>query len=463
MSPLRVLSATFAGVAVALALAASASASTIFYIHANNIWAASPDGSGQRAITADGTASAPYLGVASGKQGSAPPLAFLRYTGSSFIYGSMRPDGTGAATNPASSTLPMPGFTQGDNHQLSMDVAGDRVAWTRASKPGSRETFTPYSIGLDGSSPLEVSTGTYTLTSTFGDTAGQSLLFDDAVGIDYSDANNAGALWPPAPAPCTSGISGYGLVRQAPQPHGSPDAGPAPIAYYCETSLDLLFPALSPNGQTIAAVASANPGPGRIVTIPIGGAASGSTESPLSYVTPAGSLGQRPDFSPDGSAIVFEDGSSHGIDTVPAGGGQPASVAADAVSPAWSPYNLAPAGGGPGGKTGAGNAPSIRSVRLVKKRVRAKQGIKLEVTLSRAATLRVQLARRVVKRKGHRRHTSYRSVGTVSFHAKAGRHRYTIKKVHHRRLKPGTYRLTIFAVSGKARSAHRRLTVTVTR
>ena len=93
----------------------------------------------------------------------------------------------------------------------------------------------------------------------------------------------------------------------------------------------------------------------------------------------------------------------------------------------------------------------------------AKQGIKLEVTLSRAATLRVQLARRVVKRKGHRRHTSYRSVGTVSFHAKAGRHRYTIKKVHHRRLKPGTYRLTVFAVSGKEQSAHRRLTVTVTR
>jgi len=463
MRPLKIFLATFG---LALALAAPASASSIFYIHANNIWAANPDGSGQRAITADGTSAAPYLGVASAKQGSAPPLAFLRYSGSSFVYGTIRPDGTGAAANPASATLPMPGFTQGDNHQLSMDAAGDRVAWTRASNIGSGETFSPHSIGVDGSSPLEVSRGTYTLTSTFGDPAGQSLLFDDAVGIDYSDANNDGALWPHAPAPCTAGTAGYGLVRQAPQPHGSSTSGPAPIAYYCENTLDLVFPALSPNGQTIAAVATGNPpGPGRIVTIPIGSAASGSSESPLTYVTPPGSLGQRPDFAPDGSAIVFEDGASHGIDSVPAAGGQPAAVVGDAISPAWSPYNLPPAGGagGPGSGAGSGHAPAIRAARLMKKRVRAKKGIALQVTLSAAGTLRVQVARRVVKLKGHRRRTSYRSVGTVSFHAKAGKHRYTIKKVKHRRLKPGTYRLTLYTVSGKAQSARHKLTVTVTR
>jgi hypothetical protein len=174
--------------------------------------------------------------------------------------------------------------------------------------------------------------------------------------------------------------------------------------------------------------------------------------------------GQRPDFSPDGSAIAFEDTASHGIATVPAAGGQPAPVVPDAISPAWSPYDLPAAGpGGGGGGAGAGHAPSIRAARLVKKRVRTRQGISLQITLSGAGTLRVQVARRVVMRKGHRRHTSYRSVGTVSFHAKKGRHRYTIKKVHRRRLKPGTYRLTIFTVSGKAHSARRRLTVTVTR
>lgn len=462
MRPPKLLTLALASLAATLAFAVPASASTIFYIHANNIWGANPDGTGQHALTADGTSVAPYLRVASAKQGSAPPLAFLRYDGSSFIYGTIRPDGTGAAANPASATLPMQGFNQGNSHQLSIDMAGDRVAWTRASN----SDLTPYSIGVDGSNPLEVSRGTSTVTSTFGDTTGQSLLFDDAVGGDYSDANNDGALWPHAPAPCTAGNVSYGLVRQTPEPHGYPYAGPAPLAYYCETNLNVLYPALSPDGQTIAAAVSGNPGgPGQLVTIPIGGAA-GSGDSPLNYVTPAGSADAHPDFSPDGSAMAFEDTASGGIATVAAGGGAPAAVIADAISPAWSPYasSTSGGGGGGGGPVGGsgpttGSAPAIRAARLVKRRVHVKQGIGLQVTLAGAGTLRVQLARRVVKH----RHARYVSAGRVSFHGKAGRHRYTIKKVQRRRLRPGTYRLTLYTVSGTARSKARKLTVTVTR
>jgi WD40 repeat protein len=458
MAPSKLLPLVLASIVAALALAVPASASTIFYIHANNIWAANPDGSGQRALTADGTAGAPYLRVASAKQGSAPPLAFLRYDGASFVYGTMGPDGSGAAANPASAGIPMQGTNQGNYHELSIDMAGDRVAWTRASNSDS----TPYSVGVNGSNELEVSRGTGTVTTTFGDTAGQSLLFDDIVGSDYSNPNNDGALWPHAPAPCTAGVVAHGLVRQAPQPHDSNVSGPAPIAYYCETSLNLLYPALSPDGQTIAAAVSDNPGgPGRLVTIPIGGAASDSSDSPLSYVTPIGSAAAHPDFSPDGSALAFEDTGSGGIDTVPAGGGQPTPVIPGAISPAWSPYTLSSSGGGPAGGSGnaTGSAPAIRAARLVKRRVHAKQGISLQVTLASAGTLRVQLARRVVKH----RHARYRSAGSVSFHAKAGRHNYTIKKLGGQRLKPGTYRLTIFTASGKARSKARKLTVTVTR
>ncbi len=208
---------------------------------------------------------------------------------------------------------------------------------------------------------------------------------------------------------------------------------------------------------------SGNPGgAGRIATIPIGGAATDSSDSPLNYVTPTGSAGAGPDFSPDGSALAFEDAASGGIDTVPAAGGQPVPVVADAISPAWSPYTITSGGGGPGagsGGGGTGSAPAIRSARLVKRRVHAKQGIGLQVTLASAGTLRIQLARRAVKH-GHAR---YKSAGSVSFHAKAGRHRYTIKRVHGHRLKPGTYRLTIYTVSGKGRSTARKLTVTVTR
>jgi len=458
-------------VVAAVGLDAPADASTIFFIHDNNIWAAGPDGSDQRAVTTDGTATAPYEHVATAKVGAAPPLAFLRYDGSRFVYGTMRADGSGAAANPANDTLPMPGFTQGDNHEVSISADGTRIGWTRATNIGNGEVFSAYSIGTGGETPLEVDRSTGAIRTVFGDPSGQTLLFDDRVGYDYSDGNTAGSLWPTAPSACTAGVAVSGLVRQAPQPRDSGVAGPAPLAYYCEPSFSLSGPALSADGQTIAAVASGtNAGAGRIVTIPIGGVASGAAGSPLTYLTPEGSQGADPDFAPDGTAIVFADAGSGAVATVPVGGGAVTPIAAGASSPAWSPYT-APGGGsggptggpGAGGGAGAGARGLLRSARLVHRTVHARQGIALRVSLTRPATVRVTLGRRAVARRhGHRR-TVYLGAGSVRFRVKAGAHRLVVRHVHGRALRPGTYRLRVMATDGTTTAPARTLTVRVKR
>lgn len=460
------------------AVPSPAAASTIFFIRADNIWAANPDGSGQRALTTDGTDASPYLRVASAKAGSAPPLAFMRYVSGgdpAFVYGTIAPDGSGSAADPASANYPMAGFAQGDNHDLSVDVAGDRIAWTRATNIGYGETSSPDVVGVDGSAPLEVSRGTTTLSTTFGDSAGQSLLFDDRIPDDYSDYENSLKGWSPVPAVCMQGSSTYAIVRQLPVAYAATLA--APIAYYCTASLDLTFPALRPDGQVIAAVASGDPpGPGPIVTIPIGGAASSSTGSPLTYVTPQGTQGQHPDFSPDGTSIAFEDVQSGGIDTLPAVGGTPSAVVANGVSPAWSPYTAPGGGTGTGGGTGAGggtgtgggagtggggtagggagSAPAILSARVANRRVRAGRGIALVVRLARAGTVRVVVSRLVRGR--------YRRLGTLTFRVSGGGSRHlTIARAAGRRLAPGSYRLRVYAVSGHA-TGPRALTLKVT-
>src|SRR5205823_5220029 len=109
-------------------------------------------------------------------------------------------------------------------------------------------------------------------------------------------------------------------------------------SYYCVTAFDLVDPALRPDGQVIAAVQD-NVGVGgtdRIVTMPISGLATDTSDSPLTQVTAPGTA-SAPDFSPDGTQIAFE-AAGNTIDTIPAGGGTPTPVLTNATSPAWSPY-----------------------------------------------------------------------------------------------------------------------------
>ncbi|HET7589077.1 MAG TPA: hypothetical protein VFK14_02670 [Solirubrobacterales bacterium] len=336
-----------------IALPRLASAESIAFIRGDNIWIAAPDGSGATQVTTDGTASAPYLHISSVKVGDAPPIAYLRYDSSgSFVYGTVRPDGSGNAPNPY--TASMPGFTQGNDHELSIDPAGDRVAWSRATDIGSGQTFSPHSVGLDGSAPTEVSRGTTAYNTTFGDPAGGSLLFDDAVGYDYSDGNNAANGWPPAPAVCSAGVGPQGLVRQVPVAHDATLA--APLAYYCAGgNVGLFEPALSPDGQEIAAQATLAPGAPadsrfasglpRIAVFAAGAVASGETATPLTLLTPDGLSAAYPDFSPDHSQVAFS--GPDGVYVVPAAGGPVTKVLDEAASPAWSSYALPGAAAAP--------------------------------------------------------------------------------------------------------------------
>jgi hypothetical protein len=338
--------AIVAAILVSIALPTLAGADSIAFIRANNVWIANADGSGAVQLTTDGTAAAPYLHISSAKVGAAPPIAYLRYDASgSFVYGTVHPDGSGNAPNPY--TASMPGFTQGDDHELSIDAAGDRVAWSRATDIGFGETFSPHAVGLDGSAPTEVSRGTTAYNTTFGDPAGGSLLFDDAIGYDYSDGNNEANGWPPAPAICSAGVGPQGLVRQVPVPHDGALA--APLAYYCAGgNVSLFEPALSPDGQAIAVQAllapgaSANPsfasGAPRIAIFPAAAAASGESATPLTLLTPDGLAAAYPDFSPDGSRVAFS--GPDGVYVVPAAGGAAAKILGEAVNPAWSPYTL---------------------------------------------------------------------------------------------------------------------------
>lgn len=334
-----------AALALLSAGAAAAQASTIFFIRANDIWAANPDGSGQRQVTTDGGNGEPYVSVSAAK-GSTPTLAYLRDnntgSGDKQIFGTMNPDGTGSTVNPDNANM-QPQASSQEGLTVSIDSAADKVAWSRSwfsCFNGCGYTYmAAYSEGINGTGQAHI--GTYAaIDVTFGDPAGQTLLFDD-LNNDYENL----------PASCSGNLN-YMLVRQVPDTTSAGIGGTPSV--YCVQHDDLKQPALRPDGQAIAAVQAAPNTPDQIVTIPIDGVATDTAGSPVSAMTPAGTSADRPDFSPDGAQIAFES-ASNTISTVPAAGGAVTQILTDATSPAWSPYTLPGSGtGGTGGTSGTG-------------------------------------------------------------------------------------------------------------
>ncbi|HET9101995.1 MAG TPA: PASTA domain-containing protein [Solirubrobacteraceae bacterium] len=325
--------------AILLSAATSADASSIFFIRDGNIWAAAPDGSRAVAVTTDGTPSSPYDFVASAK--TAPVLAFHRGGNSGSQFGSLKPDGTGITVNPDNASMEV-----ANQFFTHLDAAGDRMTWAQKRHTSDLQYFAA-SVGLDASAPQEIYHAASTMDArnvTFGDPAGSSLLFTD-VGTNYAIAGSE-------VCDATDSYTDV-LVLQTPAALGS-GAAPDPTAVYCADNTILSAPALSPDGSTIAAEADSTTAgsSGQIVTIPIGGGvASASAQSPLTPLTPANSGDTLPDFSPDGSQIVFQ-GPGNTIDTVSTAGGPATQILTNASVPAWSPYTL-PASGAPGSATGS--------------------------------------------------------------------------------------------------------------
>src|SRR5215213_11885622 len=81
---------------LALALAPAASADSIVFTKDSNVWVAAPDGSGQRAVTTDGSATAPYSDASQADDGTILALRGTRL---------VRLDGQGNALAPAMNTV----------------------------------------------------------------------------------------------------------------------------------------------------------------------------------------------------------------------------------------------------------------------------------------------------------------------------------------------------------------------
>lgn len=360
MRAARILAFTLACL---LSASTCAQASSIFFVRNGNIWAANPDGSAAVQVTTDGTPSNPYDFVASAK--TAAVLAFHRGGNGASQFGTLKSNGAGMTVNTYNASMEVANqfFTR-------LDAAGDRMTWAQKRHTADLQYFAD-SVGADGSAPQEIYHAAGTMNArnvTFGDPAGSSLLFTD-LGTNYSIGRSEVCH-------ATDSYTDV-LVLQRPVAR---DSGPAPdpTSVYCADNTILSAPALSPNGATIAAQADSTSAgsSGQIVTIPLGGGVtSASAQSPLKALTPANSGETLPDFSPDGSQIVFQ-GPGATIDTVSTSGGPATQILTNASVPAWSPYTLpstrtpgSPAGS-PGRSVSRCTVPRLPGLTLTTARIR---------------------------------------------------------------------------------------------
>ena len=100
----------------------------------------------------------------------------------------------------------------------------------------------------------------------------------------------------------------------------------------------------------------------------------------------------------------------------------------------------------------------INRIALARSKVSARHGFTLKVTLGAAGQIDIKVYQRV------RRHgrTVLELIGLVTEHGHKGANTFAIKLVHHHKLTPGSYQLTIDSVSGHNTSKAHELRLTVT-
>ena len=289
--------------AVGAIAAGSASASYIVYVCGANLCEVNPDGTGQRALTADG-------GGAAGSY-STPSLSrdgtLLAFDEGNTAYAMTMPGGTRTTLNTGSVLAT---FIRPDAGQVAFikDESGS-IAYLHTVNPDGSLFSTPEESG-------------YVLTAGW---LGATLLRD-------GNSNTAHACSPPA-----GNCAAHSICAANNHTCGSP----AHDENLAEDPLrDLYDPAGSPDGSKVAVMAVPYP-EGSAHASPTGGVIAlyvASTAEHLSDLT-SGNEDAGPAWSPDGSAIVFTRGSSS-IYTVPAGGGAPQLLLTGGSQPTW--------GGGPG-------------------------------------------------------------------------------------------------------------------
>ncbi|MGD0452193.1 MAG: hypothetical protein ABSB69_01225 [Solirubrobacteraceae bacterium] len=293
-------------VAVAMLLAAgaiaagSASASYIVYVCGANLCEVNPDGTGQRALTADG-------GGAAGSY-STPSLSrdgtLLAFDEGNTAYAMTMPGGTRTTLNIGSVLAT---FMRPDAGQVAFikDESGS-IAYLHTVNPDGSLFSTPKESG-------------YALTAGW---LGTTLLRD-------GNSNTAHECAPPGGSNCAA----HSICRAEDPTCGLPAGENKNVAD--DPVRDLYDPAGSPDGSKVAVMAVPYP-LGAAHASPTGGAIAlynASTGEHLSDLT-SGNEDAGPAWSPDGSAIAFTRGSS-AIYTVPAGGGAPQLLLTGGSQPTW--------------------------------------------------------------------------------------------------------------------------------
>jgi WD40-like Beta Propeller Repeat len=228
---------------------------------------------------------------------------------------------------------------------------------------------------------------------------------------------------------------------------------PPPLVTDAEGSV--LESAVSPNGETLAAVVTPDfeLAGGYIALFSM------STGQLIKKLT-NGATDEDPAWSPDGTQLVFARGDSLYTTTPNGSPGSEKLLVNEGDEPTWGgseTVNQTPVPGANPTPTVGVTLPAIRSLALGAHTVHAKSGFKLRVTLAAAASVVVEF-KLVVQ---HHKHKTLKLVGSVSLTGKAGVQSFTIKRVHGHRLAPGDYELIVFAQAGTVKSTQHTLSLTV--
>jgi Tol biopolymer transport system component len=281
-----------------------------------NLCEVNPDGTGQRALTADGGGTAgSYSTPSLSRDGT-----LLAFDEGNTAYAMTMPGGTRTTLNSGSVLAT---FIRPDAGQVAFikDESGS-IAYLHTVNPDGSLFSTPEESG-------------YALTAGW---LGATLLRD-------GNSNTPHACPPPGSGNCAarSICPAESKTCGAPASHNE-NAADDPLR-------DLYDPAGSPDGSKVAVMAVPYP-EGSPHASPTGGAIAlynASTGAHLSDVT-SGNEDAGPAWSPDGSAIAFTRGSS-AIYTVPAAGGAPSLLLTGGIQPTW--------GGGPGDTLSASGSTPV--------------------------------------------------------------------------------------------------------
>lgn len=326
--------------AVAMLLAASAiaagsaSASYIVYVCGANLCEVNPDGTGQRALTADG-------GGAAGSY-STPSLSrdgtLLAFDEGNTAYAMTMPGGTRTTLN------------SGSVLATFMRPDGGQIALIKDETEVFESVPNLHTVNPDGSLFSVPNESRFALTAGW---LGGTLLRDGNSNAEHA-CSSAGSSCP-----------ARSICRAEDHTCGSPghdeNVADDPVR-------DLYDPAGSPDGSKVVAMAVPYPA-GSSHASPTGGVIalySASTAEHLADLT-SGNEDAGPAWSPDGSMIAFTRASS-AIYTVPAGGGSANLLVTGATQPTWGggPGDTLPASGPAPGSTTPGAAQGAAGVLAAK-------------------------------------------------------------------------------------------------